>query len=390
MNKKMKELFDSMNACLTRAKAFNAEGENKDVTKAAAEMATYEKLKAEYEVEKALYEAEKALETPAAERTPAGKPDEKSITAKFFDAFRNGLPKITKAAGDVANEFTDGDGGYAVPEDISTKIEKYRENKFSLRNIVTVKPVSTNSGARTFKKRSTQTGFAKVDEQGKIGAKAVPQFERITYTIDKYAGYLPVTNELLEDSDANIENELVSWLGEEAVATDNANILAVLKSLTKNTITSINDIKTQINVTLGQAFKPYTKIVTNDDGFNYLDQLLDANGHPVLAKDYTSKTPAMLFGYEVVTVPNAVLSSDTKTTGKRKIPFFVGDTQEAVILWDRKQLSITASSTASVTGYNAFEQDMTLIRGIIRQDVTVKDAAACLYDELTIDDATVE
>lgn len=388
MNKKMKELLDQMNACFTRAKAFNADGESKDVTKAAAEMDAHAKLKAEYEVEKALYEAEKALEVSPAVTTPAGKTD-KTKTQKFFEAFRNGLPKITKAAGEAANETTDGDGGYTVPEDISTKIEKYREDHFSLRNLVTVKPVVTQSGSRTFKKRSTHTGFAKVTETGTIGAKAVPQFERLAYSIDKYAGYLPATNDLLEDSDANIESELVAWLGEEGVATDNTNILTVLKALVKNTIATVNDFKTQINVTLGQAFKPYTKIVTNDDGFNYLDGLLDGNGNPILAKDYTSKTPAMLFGYEVVTVPNSILASDTATTGKRKIPFFVGDMQEAIILWDRKLLSITASSTASVTGYNAFEQDMTLIRGIMRQDVTAKDTSACLYDELTIDDATV-
>lgn len=389
MNPKMKALFDLMNACSTRAKAFMADGENKDVAKATAEMATHATLQSEYLAEKAIYDAEKALDIPADNATPVVKAVEKSKLQKFFDAFRQGLPKITKAAGDVANETTDGDGGYTVPEDISTQIEKYRENHFSLRSLVTVKPVVTQSGKRTFKKRSTHTGFAKVSEQGTIGVKAVPQFETLAYSIDKYAGYLPVTNELLEDSDANIEAELIAWLGEESVATDNANILAVLKALTKLAIATVNDLKTQINVTLGQAFKPFTKITTNDDGFNYLDQLKDANGNPVLAKDYTSKTPAMLFGYEVVTVPNSILASDIATTGKRKIPFFVGDMAEAIILWDRKQLSITASSTASVTGFNAFEQDMTLIKGMVRQDVTAKDTSAVLYDELTIDDATV-
>ena len=68
---------------------------------------------------------------------------------------------------------------------------------------------------------SQQTGFTKVGEGGKIGAKNTPQFERIDYEISKYAGYFPVTNELLADSDANIASTLIEWIGDEARVTEN-------------------------------------------------------------------------------------------------------------------------------------------------------------------------
>ena len=83
----------------------------------------------------------------------------------------------------------------------STDIEHLREAKFSLEQLVSVETVSTMSGKRTYKKRSSQTGFSKVGEGASIGTKATPQFDRISYTIDKYAGIFPVTNELFEDSD---------------------------------------------------------------------------------------------------------------------------------------------------------------------------------------------
>ena len=64
--------------------------------------------------------------------------------------------------------------------------------------------------SRTFKKRAQQNGFTKVGEGAKIPAGNTPQFERMGYEIEKYSGYYPVTNELLEDSDANIADALTN------------------------------------------------------------------------------------------------------------------------------------------------------------------------------------
>ena len=66
-----------------------------------------------------------------------------------------------------------------------------------------------------------------------------------------------------------------------------------------------------------------------------------------------------------------------------------GDTKEAVKIFDRQKLSILGSNTASVTDFNAYEQDMTLFRGILRMDVVKKDAKAFVNGVLTIDDDTV-
>ena len=58
-------------------------------------------------------------------------------------------------------------------------------------------------------------------------------------------------------------------------------------------------------------------------------------------------------------------------------------------IFDRQKLSILASNVASVTGFNAYEQDMTLFRGILRMDVKAKDKAAFKNGVITVDDATV-
>mgnify|MGYP003317359979 CR=1 FL=1 len=52
--------------------------------------------------------------------------------------------------------------------------------------------------------------------------------------------------------------------------------------------------------------------------------------------------------------------------------------------FDRQQLSILQSTTAAVTGFNAFEEDMTLFRGILRADFVVKDTKALVRGVITV------
>jgi HK97 family phage major capsid protein len=75
-------------------------------------------------------------------------------------------------------------------------------------------------------------------------------------------------------------------------------------------------------------------------------------------------------------VPNEVLASNAETGA---IPFIMGDLFEYMKEFDRKQMTLMTSNVAAVTDFNAFEQDMTLIRAIMRADWQVKDAEAIVY-----------
>ena len=252
---------------------------------------------------------------------------------EFADAFRGGFRNSM-------SEGTSADGGYTVPEAIETKIRERRDAKMSLRQEVEVVPVTTLSGARTYKKRSQQTGFAPVSEGGKIGAKATPQFERLTWTIQKYGGYFPVTDELLEDSDANITAVLTDWVGDESRVTDNVTILAKISgTLTPYNISSLDDIKDVLNVRLGQAFKTTSKIYTNDDGLQWLDTLKDLDGRYLLSPMPSDPMKMVLAAgatrVQVEVFPNAEFPSDVSVQGTRTIPMIIGDMKEAVALFDR-------------------------------------------------------
>lgn len=292
-------------------------------------------------------------------------------------------------------EGSKADGGYTVPEDIQTEINRYREEHFSLQSLVDTEPVTTNTGRRTYQSRASHTGFTQVSEGAKIANVAGPTFEILDYSIKKYAGWLPVTSELLADSDANITNTLIQWLGEEDIATRNRLILAIMQAKTAKELKSLDGIKKEITVTLGSAFSATSKIVTNDDGLNWLDTLKDDNGRYLL-KPNADQTSPLKFqlavgatNIPIVVVPNSILASDTATAKKRGIPIYCGDLHEGIKVFDRQQISILASNVASVTGFNAYENDMTLFRGTLRMDVKQKDEKAFVNGKITVDDDTV-
>ena len=366
MPKELRELLDQINAKKTEVKNFVAENK---IEEAKASKEELKSLQDKFDVLYDLYEEEKENNEEAIKNKAKENNKENSI-AEFANAARNGFR--------VNNKMTIGskpDGGYTVPEDILTAINTYRESKKSLKDLVTVEKVTTSKGSRTFKKRAQQIGFTKVGEGGKIGKGATPQFERLDYEREKYAGYFPVTNELLADSDANITNTIIQWIGDESRVTANKLILNVIKTKAETKLEGLNGIKKALNVTLGSAFKATSKIITNDDGLQYLDTLKDGNGRYILQADPITPMSMWLCAGATKVPVEVIPNSDMPSTGN-KAPFIIGDLKEGIVFWDRQLMSIKMSDIASIGDLNAFEEDLTLFRAIEREVVTKKDEQA--------------
>ena len=389
MNKKMREILTKIQKKQELAKGY-IEGENKDIEKAQEIYNEIEALKKEFEVAKALFENEKEInklseeETEEVEKTiKDNKEDKEEDTTKAFAKAVRGM--VNK----VMSEGVAESGGYTVPADIVTKVEKLRENEESLRDEITIKKVNTNSGQETYKTRSQATGFGSMEEGGKLPKAGSPKYSRLPWKVTKYGGYMPVTNELLEDSDEDIEKDMTEWLASESNATWNKLILAIIAQKTQVNLKDLKGIKTALNVTLGSLFKNISKIITNDDGLNYLDTLEDKNGRPLLNPDPTDSTKLRLRAGATV-VPIKVYSNDTIPTVENKVPFIIGSLKEGIKGFDRKQLTLLASKVAVVGSgedqLNAFEEDLTLIRGIEREDIEMRDKDAFVNGYIEIED----
>ena len=374
----LQELLDAINAKKAEVKNLAEQGKITEAKTAKEELVN---LQEQYNILKDVVEGEqtgvstenfaKALAVKIASASGS------DAVHDFAEAARHGFYTNTMTEG------TKADGGYTVPEDIQTKINQYKKAMFSLERLVDVETVKTNSGKRAFQKKAQVTGFKVVAESGKIQATETPQFELLSYDIKKYAGYMPVTNELLADSDANIINTLVKWLGEEDVATKNAQILAAIGTKAETDLKNIDGIKKAINVTLGSAFAGSVIILTNDDGLQYLDTLVDKNGRYLLTPSIQDPAKKVL-AVGASTIPIVVVPNSVMATKTNKVPFVIGDLKEAVKIFDREKLSIMTSNTAAVGQLNAFEMDLTLFRGIERFDCKVKDSDAFVNGTITV------
>lgn len=381
MNKKLLELLDKINNKKVEVRSLVDQGKIEEAKAAKDEL---KKLQDEFDI---LKDIDDTAVTNLENNTNKGVNlnQKKDSVKEFADAARKGFRNSM-------NEGTAADGGYTVPEDIQTRINERRTAKTSLIDLVDVENVTTNKGSRTFKKRTQQTGFTKIGEGGKLSAGSTPQFERMSYEIAKYAGYFPVTNELLEDSDANITDTLVTWIGDESRVTRNKIILGVIDQKAKTTIKSLDDIKEALNVTLGQAFKQTSCIVTNDDGLQWLDTLKNDRGEYLLQPSPADPMKMVLCAgattVPVKVIPNGDMPSDTTTKGTTKIPVIIGDLKEGIKFFDRKRLTLITSNIAVAGELNAFEEDLTLFRAIEREDCKTKDDAAFVNGVLTITEAT--
>ena len=378
MNKRMREILALIQEKTAEAKGFMS-GENKDVAKANAIMDEVAELKSEYETEKRIFEAEKGEGVEGADpHAGNGEPEVKELTGEQIVA-KEVRSIMTHVADKDLVESVDADGGYTVPEDIVTKVNKWPEIVYSFLDDISVENVSTNKGARTYQKKAQTEAFIDLDENGAITKKiTAPQFERVTYAIQDRAGFMPVSNDLIHDSDANITGIVTEWLGRANIATANEKILGIIKAKAQVAIAGIAGIKKIVNVTLGQAYKAGAKIITNDDGLNYLDTLEDKNGRPLLNPDPTdSARLALRCGTVVVpvkVVPNAAFPSEGT-----KAPFVIGDLKAGIRKYNRQSMSLKASDVAVLGDFNAFAMNMTLIRAILRDDYKSLDANAYVY-----------
>lgn len=278
------------------------------------------------------------------------------------------------------NEGAGEAGGFIVPTDEQTKINELKRALNPLSALVRVENVNTMSGTRVLEKASDMTPFASVAELAAIGEIDGPKFTQVKYAIKKFAGILPISEELLADSDQNLLAYVNGWLAKKSVATENAQILAVLKTLTKAPLTNLDGIKDLLNVTLDPTISLMSSVLTNQDGFNFLDKQKDTDGRYLLQPNPLDSTQKLLFGKPVTVVSNKVLPTDTSVASAKKAPVIIGSFTDAVVLFDRQATTLTGTSV----GGDAWKRDSYDVKAVTRIDVQKFDDKAVVFGELTV------
>ena len=282
---------------------------------------------------------------------------------------------LTEGGGATPGE----DGGFLVPVDIDNQINELKRTLNPLAPYFSQESVTAPTGWRVIDTAPT-TGMTKVNEMATIPQDDQPAFAKVTYALEKYGLIVPVSNELLSDEVANLMGYLARWFAKKEVITENNLIITALKTLTpaamgSATIDPISALKTILNKELDPAISLSSIVLTNQTGFDALDQLTDEMGRGLLQPDPTNATIKRALGRQVVMASDAVLANVDS-----KAPFFVGDGHEFGTLFRKGNREVASTNV----GGNAWATDSTEVRGISRMDFTKFDAAAMVYKQLTL------
>lgn len=299
----------------------------------------------------------------------------KIITEEQRSVIREYEKRAVMNEGGTSPAIPDGDSGIVVPKDIQTRINELMRDWNDLSQYVTVENVTTLSGSRVLETDADMTPFADVDEYGIIKETDNPKFTPINYKVKKRAGYLPLTNELLQDNDANLLGYVTNWIARKVVHTRNVHILALLKTLTPKALADLKAINSVLNVDLDPAISRSSVILTNQDGFNWLDNQVDGMGRPILMDDFTQPGRKLFKGRPIAVVSNRNLPSDGTNA-----PLIIGNLKQFMVLFNRQFFELASTRE----GGDAWRRDTTELRTIMRDDYVQWDAEAAVFGQLDI------
>lgn len=257
--------------------------------------------------------------------------------------------------------FKTTDGEVLIPEEL---LQAYKQpvDKVDLKQYVKTVKVNSKSGKMPVIKRSegVMNTVAELAENPEL---AKPTFEEVAYDIDTYRGYIPVSQEVIDDADYDVTSLIAEAINDQTLNTTNKAIATVVKTLTTKEVTGVDGLKDLINKDIKKVYN--VKLYISASLYAALDKSKDKNGRYLLQDSITATSGKTLLGKEVV-----VLDDDVIGTNAGDMVGFVGDLAAAVAYFDRVQ------TTLRWTENQIYGQ---LLAGVTRFDVQKVDTDAGFY-----------
>ena len=377
-NKMLKELRESVDFETRSSELEEAIGDAKteeeirtveeSIDKLEEEKKEYEKE--ERELEEKIEEIEEELrslddKTPKQKEMKRGNDDMELRTA---------INDFIRSKGSVQHRDVEGfkvvDGGALVPEEF-LPAQKEVEDELNLEQYVNKVTVKRGSGKYPVIKKS-EGRMHTVAELEKNPELAKPTIDDVGYDIDTYRGYVPVSQEVIDDADYDILGLIDGDIKEQGKNTKNDQIAAILKSAPTKEVTGLDGIVTMFNKDFKRAYN--VKAFVSASLFNELDLLKDKNGRYLLQEDITVASGKRIKGREVV-----VLDDDVIGEADGDLVGFFGDAKAFVTFFDRKQTYV------KWVDHNIYGQ---LLAAFLRFDVKATDTNAGYYVTFTPDEVT--
>lgn len=277
------------------------------------------------------------------------------------------------------------DGGFLVPVEFDNMIQRKMKEFVRLADYFNVEPVTGFSGWRAVETTASRKPLPLLGENTTIGMTEQPSFKKVEYTVKKYGDRIAISQELLEDNTAGLLQYIADWFAPRVVLTENSLLLGLLSGLTAKNLTSgkeIKELKSVLNKELNTAISRNAILLTNGIGYDFLDQLTDANGRGLLVPNPADPDVYRFKGRPVVMADADLIPSRTVTTaGATKgdyDPVYIGYFRALGTLFQRKALEFATTNI----GGNAWNTDTTELRGIARMDAQKVDEGAAVMREI--------
>lgn len=289
----------------------------------------------------------------------------KTMTNKPLTEAENALllPTTTEANG-VKGE------GYILPEDIRTLINKKIRQYKSIREVIGYMPGSALTGSFPIEDFESVTGLIDFSD-GEDGTDDKDiKFKNISYALKEKAAFIKLSNTLLSLTDNALVAYIIEIFAKKAVVTENKmGIDAIKLNKTIKDLKGWKDLKKSINKDLDPGVLFGSVIVTNQDGWDYLDSEEDDKGRPILQPDPSNSTGYLFKGLKVEVFSNSMIP----TVGD-KAPIIYGNLEEAIKFVDLSGLIQFATSKEA-----GFMSNTTVARLIEFIDVVQKDKSDKCY-----------
>lgn len=261
---------------------------------------------------------------------------------------------------------TDGNG-VLIPSEIITPIFQSKKNSNRLSDYATVKQVSVGQGSYPIAGNDPSKVLATKAENAAIG-DVDPEVTGVEFKTETRAGKVYLSQELVDDNVINFSAEIQSQMQKLVDNTDNAQIVAKLKTLTPVVVKDIDGIKAAKNTQLDPSLQPI--VVVNQSAFNWLDTQKDSEGRYLMSEDIQAPTGKALFGLPVVELSDTVLPN----AADGQFTMFIGDLAETIAVFRRNQV------TTKWQQFDSYSQGLAIM---LRNDYEFIDKTATVA--LTID-----
>lgn len=386
MSKKMRELSAQIQ---DKLKQIEAAVESKDKDAAVTAKNELDELQSLYAAEKAAFEARKDFETDPDDgdgETKATYNAEVFFKAVAHKEMTDAEKKVVDAARkDYSNRFSEGsqkDGGLTVPDDVSAEIENAIRSTESVRNLVRVDNATSATGSRNISDGDA-TKLYNTAEYEEIKEMKSKEYRAIEYKQKKFAGLMPISSELLEDSAIDFKSEVIDWMSEASRNTENAQIFygaggekhcqgllstaGAYREVDGATLSI--DLLRKVYLSLVAGYRPNAKWIMNSLAFAAVSELKYEDGRSCVQPDPRTEDGYKLFGFPIEIYDTIETDEDDNTT---EIAF--GDFTKAYRMFARRQFGMSFTDT----GAGAFETDSVMGKGTERFDGKIFDRKAAI------------